>query len=120
MFLIRTAFWLMLLVLILPANEEDQKRLFGVAQATVKDLTTFCERNPEVCEKSKAAMYRFGEKAEFGSKLFKNFINEVSGKPGEASDGNAGFSLFRRDSQDTLTNNDLLPAWSDPSRQKGI
>ena len=49
MFLIRTVFWLVILVLLLPTNERQQSEVYGTAQAAVKDVSGFCERNPSVC-----------------------------------------------------------------------
>lgn len=124
MFLIRTAFWLTLLVLILPANEEDQKRLLGAAEATVKDLGSFCERNPGACDRAKLAFSNLGQKAEFGAKMVMDFINdgqgggpvtEISGDPATAQP-----SVFQRRAQGTLTEDDLAPAWSAPKRDAGI
>ena len=47
MFLIRLAFWLGLVVLLLPTDERQQARLYGTAVATVERVTTFCDRNAQ-------------------------------------------------------------------------
>ena len=55
LFLIRTAFWLMIIVLLLPTDERQRSEVYGTAQAAVHDLATFCDRNPETCVKGKDA-----------------------------------------------------------------
>ena len=41
LFLIRTAFWLMIIVLLLPTDERQRSEVYGTAQATVNDVVTF-------------------------------------------------------------------------------
>jgi hypothetical protein len=50
-FLIRAAFWLMILILLLPSDDKQRSEVYGTAEAAVKDVTGFCERNPEPCAK---------------------------------------------------------------------
>lgn len=118
MFLIRTAFWLSLLILLLPTDEQEQREVYGNAEAAVKDLRTFCSRNPDVCEASKNAAHTFSQKAQFGAKMVMDFINQktdgTSFQP--ASDRSSRRpSFFGRNSQNTLTDDDLRPSWSVPS-----
>ncbi len=79
MFLIRMAFWLMILVLLLPTDEKQQTDVYGTAQAAVKDVSGFCGRNPGVCEKGKDAFSVFVHKAEFGAQMLMGFITERTG-----------------------------------------
>ena len=44
LFLIRTAFWLMIIVLLLPTDEQQRNEVYGTAQAAVHDVATFCDR----------------------------------------------------------------------------
>ncbi|MDA7947688.1 MAG: DUF5330 domain-containing protein, partial [Hyphomicrobiaceae bacterium] len=83
MFLIRTAFWLSLLILLLPTDEQKQRVIYGNAQAAVEDLGSFCDRNPGVCEASKNAAYTFGQKAQFGARMVMDFIQEKAGNNGQ-------------------------------------
>ncbi|MEJ2123151.1 MAG: DUF5330 domain-containing protein [Alphaproteobacteria bacterium] len=118
MFLIRAAFWLGLLVLLLPTDEQQQKVVYGNAEATVKDLSAFCVRNPDVCEASKHAAHIFSKKAQFGAKMLMDFIQETAADNDFAptsDDGTRRPSLFRKEAQGTLTANDLRPSWSIPS-----
>jgi hypothetical protein len=85
MFLIRTAFWLMILVLLLPTDEKQQSQVYGTAEAAVKDVTGFCDRNPGVCEKGKDAFDVFVHKAQFGAQMIMGFVREQTGA--SASEG---------------------------------
>ncbi len=49
-FLMRLAFWLFLIILLLPSTHEDNQRLISSAEKTVDDLGGFCHRNPDVCD----------------------------------------------------------------------
>jgi hypothetical protein len=79
MFLIRTAFWLIIIVLLLPTNEQQQNQVYGTAQAAVKDVSGFCDRNPGVCTTGKDAFAVFVEKAQFGASLIMSFVREQTG-----------------------------------------
>jgi Family of unknown function (DUF5330) len=118
MFIIRTAFWLSLLILILPTDEQKQQLVYGNTEAAVKDLRNFCTRNPGVCEASKNAAYTFSQKAKFGAKMLMDFVQEKASdtnyQPSYES-GNRRPSFLRRESQNTLTAEDMRPAWSIPS-----
>jgi uncharacterized protein DUF5330 len=149
MFLIRTAFWLMILVLLLPTDQQQQSEVYGTAQAAVKDVSGFCSRNPGVCNTGKDAFDVFVQKAQFGAELIMGFIREqtggaasgsetpsVDGTPAadNASAENANVAqagigpwtvtpepanVEAINSQNTLNPDDLAPAWSGP-RQAGI
>lgn len=79
MFLIRTAFWLIVLILLLPTNDEQQSQVYGTAQAAVKDVSGFCARNPGVCATGKDAFDVFVHKAKFGAEMLVGFIKEQTG-----------------------------------------
>jgi hypothetical protein len=162
MFLIRTVFWLVILVLLLPTNEQQQSEVYGTAQAAVKDVSGFCERNPSVCATGKDAFAVFMHKARFGAEMLMSFVKgktgfaagdggtaagpsdleapsagdsapvtaEEAGKQSsldQAAVAEAGIdswagaqvtvepaSVEATNSQNTLSQDDLLPAWSGP------
>ena len=152
MFLLRTIFWLVVLVLLLPTNEQQQSQVYGTAQAAVKDVSGFCERNPTVCVTGKDAFDVFVHKARFGAEMLMSFVKGKTGFGGgdaeTAADPTAtetpGFdsaapaeelgkqssldqagidswstapvtvepaSVESVTSQNTLSSDDLLPAW---------
>lgn len=123
MFLIRTAFWLTLIILLLPTNEEQQRQVYGTAEATVKDLKTFCTRNPEVCEKSREAFEIFSQKAKFGARMLMDFVTDASADESATLDAVKARhvpSFFRRSPQNTLTAEDMQPPWSGPKDRSGV
>lgn len=123
MFLIRTAFWLTLVILLLPTNKGEQVQILGTAEAAIQDVRTFCVRNPEVCEKSKTAFYGFGEKAQFGAKMLMSFIDDKTRGVSEqetASNPDERKSLFGSETRGTLTNDDLQPNWLGGDRKSGV
>jgi Family of unknown function (DUF5330) len=79
MFLIRTVFWLIILVLLLPTNAQQQSQVYGTAQAAVKDVSGFCERNPSVCATGKDAFEVFVQKARFGAEMLMGFVKGQTG-----------------------------------------
>jgi Family of unknown function (DUF5330) len=85
MFLIRTGFWLIVLILLLPTNEQQQSEVFGTAQAAVKDVSGFCDRNPSVCEMGKDAFDVFVQKAQFGGEMLMAFIKERTGMASDSA-----------------------------------
>ena len=85
MFLIRTAFWLMILVLVLPTDAQQQSQVFGTAEAAVKDVTGFCDRNPSVCDKGKGAIEVFVQKAQFGVAMVMGFVEGAG--PAQSANG---------------------------------
>ena len=50
MFLVRSAFWLVLLLVLIPTDAEQQKNMFEMAQTAVADIRGFCVRNPATCD----------------------------------------------------------------------
>jgi hypothetical protein len=123
MFLIRTAFWLMIIILLLPTDEQQRSEVLGTAQAAVNDVTSFCDRNPETCARGKDAFAVFVQKAQFGARLLMDFIQDRTGNgenatasmPGSAADAAPEPASFDMSgSQDTLAPEDREEAWSGP------
>lgn len=127
LFLIRTAFWLMIIVLLLPTDAQQRSEVYGTAQAAVNDVATFCDRNPETCARGKDAFSVFVQKAQFGARMLMDLINNRSGadddldSPGQnarSPEPSALFAPARFDmsaSQDTLRPEDREEAWSGPA-----
>jgi uncharacterized protein DUF5330 len=128
MFLLRTAFWLMILILLLPIDDRQRSEVYGTAEAAVKDVTGFCDRNPETCAKGRDVIDVFTQKAEFGAHLLMNFINDrtgggdddpaaswpSTGASTDAAPAPAPASWETSGSQDTLSPEDREAAWSGP------
>jgi hypothetical protein len=116
MFLIRAAFWLSIVIFLIPADPQsgaDAPRVTVVetlvaARATIDDLSAFCERNPDVCVTGGAAFRLFADKAENGVRMLYEYFDGGSGEteaPAEATSG-------------TLSHEDTLPVWRGPAGDK--
>lgn len=83
-FLIRCAFWLSLALLIIPIDTGEQENAgdtVGPIQAAyaareaVQDLSGLCERKPDVCETSRAALHTIGVRAREGIRIGMQLID---------------------------------------------
>jgi len=87
MFLIRTAFWLSLIILLIPTGEADNQGVakpdlsayeaITAARHTVSDLAGFCDRNPDTCETGTTVAKTFGQKAQRGAQLLYEYLSET-------------------------------------------
>ena len=113
MFLIRTAFWLIIIILLLPTDDQQRSRVYGTAEATVKDVATFCDRNPDTCTTGRDAFQVLVQKAEFGARMLMGFIKEQTGN-GEAAAEDAAPDESASSDASTAASNPIAPAsWSD-------
>jgi hypothetical protein len=79
MFLIRSAFWLVVLILLIPTDGEQQKKIYGMAQTAVADISGFCVRNPETCDSGQYAINVLVQKAQYGAHMVKSLVDERTG-----------------------------------------
>ncbi len=118
-FLLRVAFWLSIVVLLLPApagqradpNKPQVSTLetLGAAKTALEDASGFCKRKPEACETGSHAMQAFGQKAQHGAKMLYDFLSDrFADAPKAAPAGQPG--------RHTLTPADQAPAWSAPGK----
>lgn len=120
LFLIRAAFWLMIIVLLLPTDAQQRSEVYGTAQAAVNDVASFCDRNPETCARGKDAFAVFVQKAQFGARMLMDLIQNKTGSGDAAmpvADTDSMVKPARFDmsaSQDTLNPEDREEAWSGP------
>jgi hypothetical protein len=125
-FLIRAAFWLSIVILLLPTPESMKAPEPGIgaaqavtaASATVSDMSQFCSRQPETCQIGSQALTYFGHKAQASAAwLYEKFTS----KPGTEQTGTASApskALADADSQNTLTQADTSPAWRGPQQRQ--
>ena len=130
MFLIRSAFWLSLIVLLLPTDPAQQARFFATAEKGVVHVATFCERNGATCVKAGEYWEGFKEKAEFGGRVAWNLAmsywrgrdeprqTTAGREPAQETAPRRGPPLerdFPREpvavARGTLTDKDRAPAW---------
>lgn len=88
-FLMRMAFWLTLVLVLLPtdktANTDKSKSIdtmdaASAAAAAMSDMTQFCTRQPTACEVGGKAAVAIGERAQNGARKVYQFITEKDEK----------------------------------------
>lgn len=137
-FLIRMAFWLGLILLILPiglssdgGRQIGALQAMGAVQAAIADMRGFCQRQPDACAVGGEMISHLTDKAQAGAKWVYETIGspkgETLGKPDGhgKSDATGPFEPARQNAASdkdgeaphTLTPQDLAPAWGvDPAR----
>jgi hypothetical protein len=108
MFLIRAAFWLSVVVLLLPSDPQtgaQAPRVSAIdglvaARAAVADMSAFCDRNPGVCVTGNAAFKVFVAKAEYGAYMLYRYLEQAKS--------------LKADDHGTLKREDIAPAWRGP------
>jgi hypothetical protein len=121
-FLIRAAFWLSIVIVLLPTPESMKAPDTGIgaaqavtaASATVSDMSQFCVRQPDACQVGSQALTYFGHKAQASAKWVYEKFTAKAEAPGTAAPAKA---LAEADSQNTLTAADTAPGWRGPQRQ---
>jgi len=123
-FLLRVAFWLSVVVVLLPsdpASKKDSTRVqvspfeaIGAAQAAVQDARGFCARRPEACEIGSQAFHTFGQKAQHGTKMLYEFLADRFGEAPAAHKAEGDVPNAERPGRHTLTPADTAPNWNNP------
>jgi hypothetical protein len=129
-FLLRMAFWLGLVLVLLPRERtpESEKlpqigasEAVSAATAAVSDVSQFCKRQPAACEVGGQAATVIGQRATDGArKLYKIITDKKApdaekkapdhtGSIGDAEDAETAFA-----SHDTLTPDDMAVEWHVP------
>jgi Family of unknown function (DUF5330) len=115
-FLLRMAFWLGLVLVLLPSagTEPTPKTQVGTveavsaARAAISDLRNFCERQAEACSVGSHAAIVIGHRAQAGAKMLYEFLNEQLGPQPTETVGSTGKPA---PAQGTLTSEDRAPTW---------
>jgi hypothetical protein len=125
-FLLRVAFWIVIVLALLPSGGTRQSAQAKVgpteavvaASAAVSDMSNFCDRQPEACVVGAQAAVAIGQRAQAGARMVYEFISE------HASNGGATGSVNKPaspGSQSTLKDSDLDPAWQGrPARTENV
>jgi hypothetical protein len=125
-FLLRTAFWLSVLLLVLPFGGDpksegpsakdrasiDAMSALAAAGATVSDVTGFCGRQPAACDVGAQALKLVGERAMSGAAAVQDYLasDEAPARPAVAGPAPAAGAA-----SGTLTPADRKPAWRGPA-----
>jgi hypothetical protein len=130
-FLLRMAFWLTVVCVLLPSGNKttspdaqiDATQAASLATAAVSDARGFCDRQPDACEVGGKVAVAIGHKAEAGARTLFEFISaKMNEKSAPADKAAAKFSSGQGTSHaldhvpatGTLTQSDMAPAWQGP------
>ena len=125
-FLLRMAFWLGLVLVLLPREktpESEKLPQIGASQAVqaataaVSDMSQFCKRQPAACEVGGQAATVIGQRAEDGARKLYRIITDKRTPDRTGSIGMADttdISPADLAPRDTLTPDDLAPEWRAP------
>ena len=120
MFLIRTAFWLGIVVMLLPSDRQQQARFYSAAADVAHQMATFCDRNKTACEQGAVYWAGFQKKLEFGAKVAFDLASErLLGAKGEVASASSTDRLPVEPARNTLTPDDLAPAWRGRHQRAG-
>ena len=81
LFLLRLAFWILVICLLLPGAPQDNQRILTSAQRTVADVRGFCARNPDVCNDARSSMTIMLAKLKSGVDLLQTWLSRNAPKP---------------------------------------
>jgi hypothetical protein len=121
-FLLRMAFWLGLVLVLLPREktpESDKLPQVGAseavsaASAAVSDMSQFCKRQPAACEVGGQAATVIGQRAQEGARKLYRIITDKKAPDTTGSIGAANADPSHADTApgDTLTPDDLVAEW---------
>jgi hypothetical protein len=124
-FLIRVAFWLTVALVLLPSLGSQTTARKGpelgateaavAAGAAVADMSNFCDRQAEACVVGAQAAAVIGHRAQTGARMVYDFISDkVVHDKGETG----SIDAKQMAGQNTLTADDLGPAWRGPEPRK--
>ena len=132
MFLIRTIFWVSLVILLLPVGGSNSSNLLGATKHAMNDMDQFCARNVDICNISTEAWKSLKYKAAYSFDALASMAKDIKQagnqdyspvyevKPGNWQQNTPGGRLYTSstNTQNTLTSSDLQPGWSFDSKNK--
>jgi Family of unknown function (DUF5330) len=125
-FLLRMAFWLGLVLVLLPREhtpESDKlpqvkaSEAVSAATAAVSDMSQFCKRQPQACEVGGQAATMIGHRAQEGARKLYQIITDKKSPDHTGSIGgteNSGATAADGAPRDTLTPDDVVAEWRAP------
>lgn len=127
-FLLRMAFWLGLVCVLLPSGgtktspdaQVNAGEAVTLASAAVSDMRGFCDRQPAACKAGGKVAVALGQKAEAGARRIFEFVTakmseppaqKAAGAKPAASKPEATVETVSSIAHGTLKASDLTPAW---------
>jgi hypothetical protein len=117
MSILRTGILVAVIVAVLPADKEQQARLFERATSAMHWTATFCDRNGPTCQQAGYVWSGFIEKAKFGAGMAYELATKQS-----ASSNTSLLAPAATDPvwQGTLKPEDLEPTWRGGPSRSGV
>ena len=131
MFFVKAAFWIFLILLLMPSNDKEKSDFYVAAGRTMSDLGSFCSRNPEVCNKTTSIVETVVQKVRTTLQMLEDMVrSDGAGRdprdtpPQRSSDlrrqsgatGSLPAAPTSGSSQHTLRPEDMQPTWRGPGR----
>jgi hypothetical protein len=123
-FLLRMAFWLGLVLVLLPREnspESDKLPQVGASEAVsaataaVSDMSQFCKRQPAACEVGGQAATVLSQRAQAGARKLYQIITDKRAPDHTGSIGSAeNAEVADAAPRDTLSPDDLVVQWQAP------
>ncbi len=123
-FLMRMAFWLGVVCLLLPSSgskstppetQVNAREAVTLASAAVSDARGFCDRQPAACEVGSKVAIALGHKAEAGARTLYEFVTaSLSGKSATPDNKSAKVLPVSASGNGTLRGSDLQAPWHAP------
>jgi hypothetical protein len=122
-FLLRMAFWLGLVLVLLPREKTPESaklpqlgasEAVSAASAAVSDMSQFCKRQPAACEVGGQAATAIGQRAQEGARKLYQIITDKRASDHTGSIGgaeNTDAAPIEAAPRDTLTPDDLVAEW---------
>lgn len=112
MFVIRAAFWLTVVLVLLPGDPErgEPAPRVGMIEAVVaagsavRDISQLCQRQPDACQTGSNALHALGQKLRYGTELVQRYFGPKD--PVEVEPANL--------SEPGLTPEELQIPWRNP------
>jgi Family of unknown function (DUF5330) len=130
MFFVKTAFWIFLILLLLPSNGQEKFEFYSTAERTIADIGGFCQRNPDVCDKTSAMAQGVMQKLRTTTGMIEDALRDAGIGARREQTGDQPYDRERHgqldnDSNmaatsampaDALTAEDLRVSWHGPGR----
>lgn len=117
MFLIRTLFWLGIVVMLLPSDAKNQAKIYATATSLAQSAATFCDRHDVICKHGAEQWAGFKTKLEFAGRMaFDIAAEHLTGHPREAVAAAPQPGHPVEPTRDTLAPADRAPAWRGKGR----
>lgn len=129
-FLLRVAFWLGVVCLLLPSggsqtaspnSQVSARQALTIASAAITDMRGFCDRQPQACKTGGEVVSALGHRTEAGARTIFDFITaRLREKPAPAPSTVAAqttpikVATVSAGDHSTLRPADLRPAWHRP------